>query len=139
LSNGNYRIHRTVLYPKFPGSQLVFDGTVVAVSPSEWSTKLTISGTYDGPTDVVAVRDYQVTWTTDGTTLSEQGTATLVLSSGSTVLSEWSSSVAMTKPDFGRFPTGGETIRVSYSPFQITGNKMTYEWEGTVGLREQSK
>jgi hypothetical protein len=136
LTQGNYQVHRTVSYPDFPKSQVVFDTQVTAVG-AEWSTQITISGSYDGPTDVVAVRDYQVEWTTDGKTLFEKGTAVLVLSSGGSVRSRWSSSIVPDQPRFANFPRGGETINVTFSPFKIDGNKMSYEWEGTVRARDR--
>lgn len=92
-----------------------------------------ISGTYDGPTDVVAVKEYQLDWSTDGKTLFEKGSATLVLSSGRSVRSIWSSSIVPDKPNFERFAKGGETANVTFSPFKIDGNQMSYDWLGTVG------
>jgi hypothetical protein len=131
LTGGNYRLQRTLSYPEFPNSKLVFNTEVTAIRDTEWSTKITISGTYDGPTDVVAVKDYQLAWTTDGKTLSEKGSATLQLSSGRSIQSVWSSSIIPAKPNFERFPRGGETINITFSPFRIDGNKMSYEWNGT--------
>jgi hypothetical protein len=138
LTHGNYRVHRTVSYPEFPKSQIVFDTDVTAVG-AEWSTKIRVSGTYDGPTDVVAVKDYKVEWTTDGKTVFEKGAATLVLSSGGSVRSLWSSSINLKEPRSIKFPSGKEMINVTFSPFKIDGNKMSYEWEGTVkaGDRKQ--
>jgi hypothetical protein len=130
LTDGNYRVHRTLSYPEFPKSQIVFDTEVRAVSNTEWSTNIAISGTYDGPTDVVSVKDYQLEWTTDGKTLSESGSATLVLSSGRSIRSVWSSSFVPDKPNFERFPKGGEIVNVTFSPFKIDGNNMSYEWQG---------
>lgn len=115
---------------------MVFDTEVTAVG-REWSTKIAISGMYDGPTDVVAVKDYQVEWTTDGKTLFEKGTSTLVLSSGGSVRSLWSSAIVPNEPRFAEFPPGGETINVTVSPFKIDGSKMSYEWEGTVRATER--
>jgi len=136
LTHGNYHVRRTVSYPEFPQSQIVFD-TQVTAAGSEWSTKITISGTYDGPTDIVSVRDYRLGWTTDGKTLLEKGTATLGLSSGGSLRSEWSSSIVPAKADFSKFPRGGEAIDVTFTPFKIDGNKMSYEWEGTARATEK--
>jgi len=131
LTGGNYRVTRTVTFPDFPASKIVFETTVKATR-SDWSTQIQASGTYDGPRDVTSVRDYTVTWTTDGKTLFEQGSATLGLSSGGSVRSTWSSSIVPDRPNFSRFPRDGETVKVSFSPFAITGNKMTYDWHGAV-------
>ncbi len=132
LTGGNYRVQRTVSYPEFPNSQVAFDVQVTAVRKTEWSTKIAISGTYDGPTDVVSVKDYQLEWTSDGKTLSEKGSATLVQSSGRSFRSVWTSSIVPDKPRFDRFPRGGETVNVTFSPFKIDGNQMSYSWQGTV-------
>jgi len=137
LTRGNYHVRRTVSYPEFPGSQLIFDAKVTAVSASEWSTNLTVTGTYKGPTDIVAAKDYQIIWTTDGGTLFEKGSATLGLSSGGSVRSEWSSSIVAAGQSFRGFPSAGEVVRVSISPFRIEGNRMSYEWEGTVRGKER--
>jgi len=118
---------------------LVFEADVTAVSESEWSTKLTINGTYDAPKDIVSVKDYQIIWTTDGETLFEEGAATLVLASGKSVLSKWSSSITAKGKDFSKFPAEGEIVVVSYSPFSIEGNRMSYEWKGTVSRRAKER
>ena len=135
LTGGNYLIRRAVLYPEFPNSQLTFEADVTAVSSSEWSTKLTVLGTYDGPKDVVSVQDYQITWTSDGKTISENGSVLLVLTSGKTVQSKWTSKIVPKSGDLGKFPAGGEQINVTFSPFKIEGNGMSYPWNGTVGLQ----
>lgn len=131
LTRGNYRVQRTLLYPDFPNSRLVFDTEVTAANDKEWSTTIKVSGTYDGPTDVVEVRDYQLSWTTDGRTLVEKGSAILQQASGGSVRSEWSSSIVPRESRFDDFPRGGETVSVTFSPFKIDGNKMSYDWQGT--------
>ena len=132
ITNGNYNVHRTLSYPEYPNSQIVFDTEVRAISAKEWSTTITISGTYDGPTDFAAVKDYQVTWTTDGKTLAEKGRATLERASGGSVRSEWSSSIVPKEGRLNKFPRGGETLNVTFSPLKVDGNKLSYEWQGTV-------
>jgi hypothetical protein len=137
ITGGNYRVHRVLTYPEFPKSEVVFDTEVSAVHRNEWSTKIAISGTYDGPTDVIAVKDYQLEWTTDGKTLFEKGSATLMLSSGRSIRSVWSSSITPDKPNFERFAHGGEIASVSFSPFKIDGNHMSYEWQGSVTIAKR--
>lgn len=132
MTGGNYRVRRTVTYPDFANSRLDFEAEVRAVKDDEWSTGITIGGTYDGPTDVVAVKDYAVLWSSDGRTLFEEGSADLVLASGGIVRSKWTSEIVPTQQDLRDFPKDGEHVMVSYSPFAIRGNKMSYEWEGTV-------
>lgn len=120
-------------YPDHPGSRIVFDTTVTAKSATEWSTEITVDGTYDGPTDVVAVNDYRVLWNMVDDKLMEKGSATLVLSSGESVRSEWNSVIsARWQQEAGAFPESGESIEVAYSQFRIDGSTMSYTWEGSV-------
>jgi hypothetical protein len=134
LTGGSYSVRRTVSYPQFPRSVLLFVTDVRAVGASEWETTIRVSGTYEGPTDVVGVRDYQLVWTAAGDTLVEKGTATLVLSSGGWVRSEWSSTIVPRGRGLRGFPRAGEIVKASISPFRIDGDRMSYKWEGTVGL-----
>jgi hypothetical protein len=139
LTGGNYIVKRTVLFSEFPASQLTFEADVTAVSGSEWSTKLTVGGTYDGPTDVISVRDYQLMWTSDGKTISENGSVLLVLTSGKTVQTKWTSTITPKDGDLRKFPGAGEQVNVTFSPFRIEGDRMSYQWTGTVGvLRNQA-
>jgi hypothetical protein len=131
LTKGNYSVLRTISYPDFPGSQIVTNAQVKAVKNSEWDTNITINGKYDGPTDVVAVKDYQLAWTTDGKNILESGSATLELKSGGSVRQVWKSTITPARA-LDKFPPAGELITISVSPLQIDGNKMSYKWEGTV-------
>jgi len=134
LTKGNYSVLRTISYPDFPGSQIVTNAQVEAASISEWVTNITINGTYNGPTDVGSVKDYQLIWTADGYNILESGSATLELKSGGSVRQVWRSTITPER-DFDNFPPAGELITISISPFQIDGNKMSYQWEGTVEKR----
>jgi hypothetical protein len=141
LTNGNYRVLRVVSYPDYPESLILFDVEVQAVE-SEWATTIYLNGTYNGPTDVVANKDYQVRWMIDDRKVLESGTVELELSSGKHLRQSWSSIITpVTDADerpavFGRFPAGGELVNVSISPFEVDKNAMGYKWEGTVGQLE---
>ena len=132
LTKGNYRVHRTVSYSEFPKSSLVFETRVTRTGAAEWTTSMKVSGTYDGPTDVIGVENYQIKWSTDSKTLREEGSATLKLSSGADVRTTWVSSITPDEPSFGGFPSAGEAVRVTYSAFRIDGKTMRYDWSGTV-------
>jgi len=136
LTIGNYSVLRTISYPDFPGSQIETNAQVRAVKTSEWETNITINGTYHGPTDVVAVKDYQIIWTTDGKNILESGSAALELKSGGSVRQVWKSTITPERP-FDKFPPGGELITISVSPLQVDGNKMSYKWEGTVKAQQK--
>lgn len=136
LTKGNYHILRTISYPDLPGSKIVTNAQVKAISDSEWDTKITINGTYNGPTDIVSTKDYQLIWTTDGKNILESGSATLELSSGGSVRQVWTSTITP-EHGFDKIPPAGELITISISPFQIDGNRMSYKWEGTVKARSK--
>lgn len=85
LSGGNYTVDRTFTYPTLPGSMLTAMGTVATVG-SEMTYTADFSGTYGGPTDIVGVSDYTVSWVQGpGNTVLETGAATLLLSGGGTL------------------------------------------------------
>jgi hypothetical protein len=135
LTKGNYRIVRTISYPDFPESKIVTDAQVRAVRDTEWDTNITIDGTYNGPTDIVSTKDYQLIWSIDGKNILESGSTTLELSSGGSVRQIWSSTITPDQ-DFDRFPSSGQLINIHISPFEIEGNSMSYKWEGTVKVKK---
>lgn len=136
MTAGNYRVHREVSYPDYPKSQFVFDAAVVAVTETEWLSILSIGGTYDGPTDVAAAKDYRIEWSSDGRTLFEKGSVMLELRSGRSIRSEWSSSIVPTSQRLRTLPAAGQVVNVTYSPFKLEKNdEMSYQWEGTVRSR----
>jgi len=107
----------------------------VAISATEWFSSLTISGNYNGPTDIDSARDYVIEWTTDGKVIIEKGAVTLHSTSAGNLRSEWFSTIAATERDVRNFPAAGQIIRVSFSDFKISTQGMSYEWEGTVSRR----
>jgi hypothetical protein len=134
-------VFRAVSYPDHPEDQVLFEVTVEARG-SEWVTAIYVNGTYNGATDVIANHDYEVGWwVTDGRRLLESGSAALELSSGELLRQRWSSIIApvtksgRTPAVFKRFPSDGELVEVSISPFDVQGDAMTYEWEGTVKMQ----
>lgn len=137
LTRGNYRVFRAVSYPDHPEDQVLFEVAVEARG-SEWATTIYVSGTYNGPTDVVANKDYKVGWMIDGRRLLESGSVELELSSGELLRQRWSSIITPVSGSgrppavFKRFPSDGELVEVSISPFEVRGESMTYRWEGTV-------
>jgi hypothetical protein len=138
LTKGNYRVLRTVGYPEYSDSLIKLNVTVRAVTSSEWITDITISGTYTGPTEIILCKEYQLKWISTGRSILELGASVLETSSGKTVRQVWSSIITPRKtagkfaPAMNRFPASGELINATISPFVIDGNKMQYEWNGTV-------
>jgi hypothetical protein len=136
VTKGNYSIVRTITYPDFPGSQIETNAKVKAAKDTEWDTNISINGTYNGPTDVVSVKDYQLEWTSDGKSILESGSASLGLKSGGSVRQVWKSTITPER-EIAKVPPSGELISVSISEFKMDGNKMSYKWEGTA--RAKSK
>jgi hypothetical protein len=108
---------------------------------SEWPTTMYVNGTYTGPTDIIACKNYQLGWVVDGDRLLESGSVELELSSGEFLRQQWSSIITpVTKSGrppaaLKRFPPEGQLIDVSISPFEVRGESMEYEWAGTVKKR----
>ncbi len=140
LTNGNYHVLRAISYPEYPESLIVLDVQVKTAKNSDWITNIRINGTYNGPTEVVSCKDYQIKWVLVGKELLELGTAMLEVSSGKSVRQVWSSIIRPKKRSgkaFDKFPSNGELISATISPFKMDGNSMSYEWNGTV--KKQSK
>ena len=141
LTQGNYNVIRAVIYPEYPESLLVIDVKVTASRHSEWETRISINGVYHGPTEVVACKAYQLEWTMEGKKVFESGTSTLELASGKPLRQIWFSIITPKagakefQPSHCKFPSQGELIKATISPFKIDGNSMSYEWEGTVRSR----
>lgn len=129
---------RSISYPELPGSRVVLDVKVKAVSASEWTTEIYVTGTYDGPNDIVANNDYEIAWSADGGRLLETGGVTLLRASGGRIGQVWSSIITPEgRPDrvseiLKKFPKGGEVVTASVSPFKINKNGMSYTWNGLV-------
>lgn len=144
ITQGNYRVFRTVSYDRFPKSQIMLDVSVRAVKDTEWTTDIYVKGVYDGPNDVVSNQDYELTWTTDSGRLLEAGGVTLLLASGKKLRQTWSSIITPdADPDevarvFRQFPKKGQIATASISPFAVSGKSMNYTWEGTVKPRPRS-
>ena len=116
---------------------------VVANTESEWTTEITVSGTYTGPTDIVGSDDYRLTWVADGGKLLESGASSLARSSGERLRQVWSSIITPGEGATERssalkaLAEGGQVINATISPFRIDGTRMSYEWEGTVRKQPQ--
>jgi hypothetical protein len=129
---------RTLAWPASPKSRIMLDVRVKAVSASEWTTDIYVTGAYDGPNDIAANKDYRIEWQADGSRLLEKGSVTLVRSSGETIDQTWSSIITPEgRPDrvaamFKKFPKAGQRVTASIAPFQLKQNGMSYSWDGVV-------
>lgn len=138
ITRGNYRVVRSISYPELPRSRVILDVKVKAVSGAECVTDIYVTGTYDGPNNIVANEDYEIAWSADGSRLLEAGSVTLLLSSGKSVGQVWSSIITpedradRVSAIFKKFPRNGQVVTASVSPFKINKNGMSYTWDGMV-------
>jgi hypothetical protein len=111
---------------------------VKAANSAEWITTISVNGTYNGPTEIVLCKDYQLKWIINDHSVLELGTSVLEASSGESVRQVWSSIITpeetsgKVSPALSSFPSSGELINATVSRFQVDGGTMQYEWEGTV-------
>jgi len=137
MTSGTYRVFRAVTYPRYPDSLILFDAEVHA-DASVWSTTIYVNGTYDGPADVVGCKDYRIGWMADDHKLRESGAVDLELSSGERLHQRWSSIITPSAYSddaleiLARFPSEGEVVHVSISPFEVDERSLRYKWDGTV-------
>ncbi len=116
----------------------MLDVKVKAIAAAQWDTEIYVTGTYDGPNDIVSNRDYSIVWQADGGRLLETGSVTLMRSSGDGIQQAWSSIITPeSRPDrvtamFKKFPKTGEMVSASISPFQVKDKSMSYTWDGLV-------
>lgn len=113
---------------------------VTARSDSEWATEIAVYGNYTGPTDIIKSDEYRLTWVSDGQKLLESGSTSLGCSSGERLRQVWSSIITPAGDPQESLeyiiPAGGQVINATISPFRIDGNRMGYEWQGTVARQE---
>ncbi len=131
-TGGDYQVERRLTFPEISGSALQFRADVRPESERTWTTKIDVSGTYAGPVDVVGVADYRLDWTVDGNLIRERGSSTLLTASGQRVRSTWESVITPRRPRLERFAKQGQVAEVRFTPFRIDGNRMAYDWEGTM-------
>ncbi len=141
LTGGNYDVERSVTFPDYPDAKVDFAASVRAAdipdsfeSPCQdvWTTDIEISGDYRGPTDVTGIEAYELTWTSDGKTLTEVASADLLIVTGEVVHTEWTSAIVVTEGELAAMPDGGETATITFTKFVETEDTLSYEWEGEV-------
>lgn len=67
-------------------------------------------------------------------TFLSRASTTLEISSGGSLRQVWSSTIT---PEhcIDKFPSSGQEIAINISPFEIDGDRMSYNWEGTIKAR----
>ena len=126
LAGGNYATQRTFQWIGLPGSIVQINSTVTnSGGGSDWVSNSVISGNYNGPTDIVGIRDYSVTWLPSSSPgeFFEAGTVVLERATGDTLIMQFASiftglSNDLQEPQFGigTFNTtwDGTTLELSW-------------------------
>lgn len=128
LGEGNYATTRTFSWLGLPGSNIQINSTVSNAGPGEdWVSNSVITGTYNGPTDLIGILDYSVTWLPSSTPgeFFEAGTVVLERASGGTLIMQFASifsdlANSLTEPQFG----------VGTFDTEFDGTTLTLGWDG---------
>ncbi len=128
LAGGNYSTARTFQWIGLPGSVIQVNSTVSnAGGGADWVSNSVISGSYNGPTDIVGIRDYSITWLPSSSPgeFFEAGTVVLERATGDTLIMQFASifsglANSLQEPQFG---VG--TFNTSFD-----GTTLTLGWDG---------
>ncbi len=128
LGQGNYATTRTFQWIGLPGSVIQVNSTVSnSGGGADWVSNSVISGTYNGPTDIVGVRDYSVTWLPSSSPgeFFEAGTVVLERATGDTLIMQFASifsglANSLQEPQFG----------IGTFDTDFDGTTLTLGWDG---------
>ncbi len=126
LSGGNYSTARTFSWIGLPGSNISIDSTVINQENELVSTSV-ISGSYNGPTDIVGIQDYSITWLPSSAPgeFFEAGTAVLNRANGETLIMQFATVFSGLQNDLLQPQFGIGTFDTSFD-----GTTLTLEWDG---------
>ena len=126
LGNGNYSVERTFQWIGLPQSLVTVNSTVTN-DGSLVNSDSVISGTYDGPTDIIGIDSYSVTWLPSSAPgeFFEAGTVVLNRASGDTLIMQFASI-------FSGFSSGLSQPQTGIGVFNTTfdGSTLSLEWDG---------
>lgn len=128
LAGGNYSTTRTFQWIGLPGSVIQIDSTVSnAGGNADWVSNSVISGTYNGPTDIVGIRDYSITWLPSSSPgeFFEAGTVVLERATGDTLIMQFASIFSGLANDLQEPQFGIGTFNTSFD-----GTTLTLDWDG---------
>ncbi|MCA9272602.1 MAG: hypothetical protein KDA31_06105 [Phycisphaerales bacterium] len=128
LGGGNYSTSRTFQWIGLPGSILQIDSTVTnSGGGADWISNSVISGTYNGPTDIVGIRDYSITWLPSSTPgeFFEAGTMVLERATGDTLILQFASIFSGLANDLSEPQFGTGAFNTSFD-----GTTLLLEWDG---------
>jgi hypothetical protein len=126
LSGGNYSTARTFSWIGLPGSSMSIDSTVINEKGELFSTSV-VSGNYNGPTDIIGIQDYSITWLPSAAPgeFFEAGTVVLDRASGDTLIMQFATVFSGLQNDLQQQQFGIGTFDTSFD-----GTTLTLEWDG---------
>jgi hypothetical protein len=128
LMGGNYSVDRQITYAGFPSDGLHSIATV-STSGGVMSYNENIVGTTsDLPADVTAVSNYHSTWSIGGSTIHEQGNATIDLAGGGNLLGSFETTYTSSVP----LPSLVEHYSLDFTTQNFNGTALNLSWTGSV-------
>lgn len=126
LSGGNYDMTRSFQWVGLAGSSVLVQSSVVNEEGS-WNSTSTVTGSYNGPTDIVGIQSYSVTWMPSSAAgeFFEAGTAVLERATGETLILQFASVFSGLVFDLEQTQFGEATFDTTFD-----GTTLTYGWDG---------
>lgn len=126
LGAGNYNVERTFQWIGLPGSLVTVNSTV-SNSGSLVTSSSTLDGTYNGPTDIIGIQSYSITWLPSSTPgeFFEAGTAVLERASGDQLIMQFASIFSGLGSGLSEAQVGTGIFNTSFD-----GTNLVLEWDG---------
>lgn len=126
LAGGNYSTERSYQWIGVPGSFLQINSTVMN-DGGDWNSTSVIEGTYNGPTDIVGIQSYSITWLPSSAPgeFFEAGTVVLERATGQTLIMQFASIFRGLANDLQQPQFGVGEFDTSFD-----GTTLTLGWDG---------
>jgi hypothetical protein len=126
LSGGTYQVSRAFSWLGVPNSNLFIESTVTWDGTS-FDSISTLSGTYNGPTDIVGISSYAITWLPSSAPgeFFESGTAVLERANGESLIVQFASVFSGLERDLEQVQFGTGFFDTSFD-----GENLTLGWDG---------
>ncbi len=126
LGTGDYALERTFQWIGLPGS-VVTVNSLVTNQESSVTSQSVVSGVYNGPSDIVGILDYSVTWLPGSTPgeFFEAGTAVLERANGEQLIMQFASIFTGLDASLSQPQIGIGLFNTSFD-----GTTLTLDWDG---------
>lgn len=126
LGGGNYQTSRVFQWIGVPNSTMQIDSTVTE-SGGALTSSSTISGSYNGPTDIVGIQNYSISWLPSSAPgeFFEAGTVVLERATGDTLIMQFATVFSGLQNDLQQPQFGIGTFETTWD-----GTTLTLGWDG---------